>query len=442
MNITLEKNGQVNALLHLNIGEEDYKPRVAKKTRELAATANVKGFRKGKVPPALIQKMYGKGLLVDVLNDMIAEQVDGYIRDNNLPILGNPMPTTGEPQDFDAQKEFKFSFELGLVPQFELPAPGELEVFRPAPGDKEIDNYIDNMRRRFGTMLKPEEVGDADLLAGELAQPERQFITKANLPLNKMNPESKGAFLGKTRGEVVTFELETAFDHQTLHEVTGVHHHHDGDEFGGQWNFTISEISRTSPAELGPDFYGKVFRNEGITEEGAFRQRVSALLTEAYDNDYQYFVENALRKYYLQNTQIELPAEFLKRWLKSQNEKLSDAQIDEEFPRYLDELKWTLVRNKVGEQLNLEIKHEDVLDHTKDLVRREFAQMGLPNMDEEEVEHFANTHLQQEQGKNYRSMFEKAFYARTLDHLKANAKLNLKEVTAEEFADKVSALMA
>ena len=445
MNVSFNQISENFATINLAFTEEDYKPAVAKKAKEYAKTIQLKGFRPGKVPPALVLKMYGKSLLADVLNELIADNLDGYIKENKLDVLGNPMPPVDEKEiDWDAQKEFDFTFELGLVPTFEVPNLNSLTVqtYKPVPGEAQINEYINTLQTRFAKVDEVDKVEAGDMVHGDLAQPSSNFITNTTMPLSKMHEEVAPLFVGAEKGATITFELEKAYDHSQVHHVTGTKHGEGPENFGGDWTFAISKITRSVPAELNEEFFAKVFKDGETTTEVAFRQRVYDFLVENYQADGNAYTEEAVKQAILDQVSINLPEEFLKRWLMNQKEnKLTLEQLESDLPRYLDDLRWTIIRNRVGEASEIKVDYTDVLEETKIKVAQQFGSMGL-NLGEEEIEEYAKRFLSQDKGKNVNAQLESAYFNKIMAHITNQVTLQQEELEADAFRTKIEALYA
>ena len=215
VDITLEKANDTNASLKITLTPADYKPEVDKKLKDYGRKVQMKGFRPGHVPASLVQKMYGKGILVDEINAMLSKTVSQYIRENKLQVVGDPVPNREQADaiDWDNQSDFAFSYTLGLASEFDidfsdLPSITQYEI---QAGDGEINTAIAELQQRFHTHAHGEEVGDGDTIYGELKQVNGEFSAKTAFPMNQMADDAKGQFVGKKKGDVVTFVLEEVF---------------------------------------------------------------------------------------------------------------------------------------------------------------------------------------------------------------------------------------
>jgi trigger factor len=442
LDITLDKKDNTSASLKINLSEADYKPKVDAKLKEYSKKVSLKGFRPGKVPAALIQKMYGKGILVDEINHIVSHTVSDYIRDNKLPVVGEPLPAEGNGSniDWDNQKEFEFTFDLGLIPDFDFTVNQDIKVTRYEieTDEKVVGETIDTLRNQFGQTTNPEKSEAGDMVFGELKQVDGDFSQKTLIPLNKLKAPVADKFIGIGSEDKVTFDINKAFEADDVRHVTGLSKE-EAAELKGQFDFTVQNVNRTTPAELNQEFFDKVLGAGTADSEEAFRAKVKEIVNENYNRETDLFFVNTLKKEVLKKVNIDLPHDFLKRWLLVSNEgKLTKEQIDNEFDLYLDELKWTIIRNKVAEQSEIKVETADVLEKTKEMIRNQFAQMGLAGQMEEMIDNYADNYLKDEKGQNFMKMYEQVYYDKVLNYMKENVSTETKKVDVEGFKKIVS----
>lgn len=436
MDITLEKQNPTSARLRVKLAEADYAPGVEAQVKEYSKKAQIKGFRPGKVPAGMIRKMYGKSLLVDAINKLLHESVNNYIRDNKIKILGEPLPERAENIDWDTQKDFDFSYELGLLPDFELNL-GEtasVEGYKVDVDDETINEAYEHMQRQFGKTENPETAEANDYVFGELKQVDGEFKTSTLIPLNKLKA-NQDLFIGKKKGDVVTFNLLEAFgnDANAVANVTGAGKDKSA-ELTGNFTFTIDNISRTEAAPIDQDFFDKIFGKEAVKSREEFDAKVKETIEENYKQEAEKVLNHKIVDKLVNETSIEIPREFMKKWLLAANEgKLTAEQIDENIENYERELKWSMIRNKVVEENGLKVTNEEVVNRTKEKM---LAQFNMPEVSEEMMEsmnQFADNYLRQDNGKNYMNEYEAILAEKVIEALKEKITVVEKTVTAEEF---------
>ncbi|GAB2550751.1 trigger factor [Rufibacter soli] len=436
MNITLNQTDGQNASLKVSLQEADYAARVDEQIKDYSKKANIKGFRPGKVPAGLIRKMYGKGILVDSINQLLHESVNNYIKENNLRILGEPLPDRQDENgiDWDTQKEFEFSYSVGLLPDFELGL-GEVSVdkYNIDVDQTTVDEAYEQMQRQFGKTTNPEVSEANDYLYGDLKQVEGEFETKTLLPLNKV-VAGADKFVGVKPGDTITFDIREAFgDDAALAHVTGLSKDVTKD-LNGQFTFVVEKINRTENAEMDQEFFDKIFGKDAVTSQEEFDAKVREVIKENYEREAENALDRAIIDQIVESTSIEIPNEFFKRWLTVTNEgKITPEQIDEFYDQYVKELKWSMIRNKVVEENDIKVSNEDVVNSARQKMMAQFNMPEVPEEMQDTFNNFLDNHLKQNNGRNFVNEYEALVAERVLEFVKDKITVTEKDVTAEEF---------
>ncbi len=445
MEIALERSTDVNARLRIKLQPADYKPEYDKKLREYGRKASVKGFRPGTVPPALLRKMYGKGLLIDEVNELLQKTLSNYIREHKLQVVGDPIPDRQQADaiDWDNQQEFDFSYELGLASDFNIDLSHLPTVYRYEidANDAEVDETINNLRNQFSGHTHGDTIAEEDTVYGDLQQLSgatgEPLATKTALPLKQMAAEALPLFVGKTKGETVTFNLEQAFpDEKARAMATGV----DKDEAGdltGEFSFLIEDITRTAPGELNQEFFDKVLGVGAVETEEDFRAKVLDIIRGNYTREAGNLVRLDAEKSLLDTVPINLPDEFLKRWLLQVNEgKFTLEQIDEQYPDFVKSVKLQLIKNKIAEQTDIKVEFAEVMEITKQMVRNQFGFSSGGNTEmEDTIEKIARQYLMDEKnnGENYTRTFNQAYDDKVMAHVMEQIQPQPKTISVDEF---------
>lgn len=441
MDITLEKASDTNASLKITLTPADYKPEVDKKLKDYGRKVQLKGFRPGHVPASLVQKMYGKSILVDEINSMLSKTVSQYIRENKLQVVGDPVPDRelADNIDWDNQSDFAFSYTLGLASEFDidfndLPSVTQYDILA---GDAEIASTIADLQQRFHNHAHGEEVNDGDTIYGELKAVDGEFSAKTAFPMNQMAEDAKGQFVGRKKGEVVTFVLEQAFpDEKARANATGVKKE-EAAELTGEFTFEVDDITRHEPAELNQEFFDKVLGVGAVSDEEQFRVKVAEIIKGNYGREAVQLLRLDIEKTLLENTPILLPDEFLKNWLFEVNEgKFTPEQIEEQYDDFTKSVKLQLIKNKIADKADIKVEFEDVLAATRVMVREQFGFAGGENEEmNQTIDRIARNYLLDEKnnGQNYTSTFNRVFDDKVIDYAKSQLTIVSQDISVDEF---------
>jgi trigger factor len=436
--IILEKKDKTNATIKVNLKEADYTPKVDQKLKEYSKKVNLKGFRQGKVPTGIIQKMYGKGIKIEEINQLLSKSVSDYIKESKLAILGDPLPDTegANKIDWDNQKEFEFNYNIGLVPEFSYDLSDKLKItkYDIQVDDNVVKETVENLKSQYGKSTNPEESIEGDFIAGELKELNGDYITQTLIPTNKINKKEVKAFVGLKKGDKVTFDIKKVFeDAAAIAHATGLSKE-EAEKKEGNFELTVSNISRSEPATLDQEFFDKIFGKDAVKTEAEFSDKLKTTIEENYSREADNILNRDIQTQLVDNTNIELPDAFLKRWLLLSNEgKITQEQIEKEYEFYLKELKWSLIKNKIGEENSLKVENDEILGKTKEMISQQFGNLPLGDEMEETLNKIAENYLQQDKGKNYMKLFEQVFYEKVLAVIKGKVNFTTKKVSVDEF---------
>jgi trigger factor len=437
LDITLDKQTNTDASIRIKLQEADYQPKVESKLKEYSKKAQIKGFRPGKVPPSLIKKMYGKSVMVDEINQLLIDAVNNYIKENKLPIVGEPLPDTEQAEsiDWDTQKEFEFSYHVGLVPDFTVPV-DKLDVtdYQVELSEAELDEAITSLRKRNGETTHPEATAEGDFIYGTLRQVDGDISKDdAFISLDTIKKEALPSFVGVSKGQAITFDIGYTFEKaETAAHVIGTTTE-EAEKLNGNFEFTITDIERSEPATFDQDFFDKMLGKDKVTSEEEFRNRVKEILQENYKQGADKRLVEQIQSQLIDTTEITLPDVFLKKWLKASNTKVTDEVIAKEYNLYVKDLKWSLIKNKLAEENSIKVEHEEVVGKAKNMINQQFASMGMAELPDENLTSYADNFLKAEKGKNYMNIFEQVFTDKVVEQVKSQASVKTQTVSSEEF---------
>ncbi len=344
MNITRENSDDLNAVVKIEIAKTDYDGNVEKVLKDYRKKANIKGFRPGMVPIGLVRKMYGRAVQIDEINKIVTENIQKYLTDEKIEILGDPLPHIDENEkiDFDTQESFTFSFDLGLAPSFEtkLSKKNKVVYYEIAADDKMKNDYLANYTRRYGKFGKFDISEEKDVLKGKIEAldesgnpvPGGVVVDDTTLSIEVIaDKKIKKQFIGKSENDTIDFNLRKAFPNDN--EIAGLlkKQKDEAIKIDGDFRFTINEITRFIPAELNQELFDRIYGEGIIHSEEEFRNRLNEEINANLSNESDYKLSLDLKKLAIEKSEFELPEAFLKRWLLKVNEKTTEEQVEKEF---------------------------------------------------------------------------------------------------------------
>lgn len=441
MNVTTRNTDDLNAVLTVKIQPEDYQGKVDKVLKDYRKNAKIPGFRPGKVPAGLIKKQYGKAVLVDEVNHLLQHAITDHIRDEKLDILGNPLPVPQDDIDWESQDEFAFDFEVGLAPEIDQTVSDKTKVnyYKITADKKMVDRYVNDYAKRFGTMSYPEAIEKDSIVKADLTEVDKDgkavedgITNDGTFSMESVeDKKAEKALVGIRPGDSAVINVTNAFgENFNISNALGI----DKDQLEsstGLFELNITEVSKIEPAEINQELFGKVFGEGNIKDEKAFREKIKQDAEGMFVGESDRKFLEDLRDTVLDKSKFELPDEFLKKWmLTSQEQPVTKEQVEEEYPKMKDNMKWQLVENKIIRDNNIEVTQEELIDYTKQLVMRQMAQYGQ-QPEESELESIAKRVL--ENSEEAQRVTDQLFSEKLLKYYKETVKLNKKEVSFDEF---------
>ena len=439
MKITQEKKDDLNALLKINLSSKDYQQKVNDVIKNYCKTANVPGFRKGKVPAGQIKKMYGKSILVEEVNKLLQDSIYKYITENKIEVLGNPLPLENN-IDWENSVDFEFKFEMGLAPDFKVDLDKKVKFnFYKIKADKKmIDHYCNDVAKRYGSMIHPDISEENDLILGDFVQLDNKknileggISHTASVALDViMDKKSKKSLIGVSKDSEVIIRINKNFSKDVSHMLNI--NKEQADLLDSNFKFTVKNISRMNPSDLNQDLFDKVFGKGSVNNKKEFRSKIQDEIEKSFIVESDRKLKNDVVLHLINKLNLKLPDEFLKKWLLQTNDKnLTLEQIEAEYTQYSKSLRWQLIENKIIKENNLEVTNEDVLNHTKDLIKQNFAQYGQKAPEENKLTEIAGKVLENEDER--KKVYNQLYDFKTLSLYKRKFKLNDKSVTYDEF---------
>ncbi|MEE1900144.1 trigger factor [Flavobacterium rakeshii] len=434
MNITREQVDALNAVVTVAITKEDYKPNVDKVLGDYRKNASIPGFRKGAVPMSLIQKQYGKAVLVDEVNKLLQTSLNDYLVEEKLDILGNPLPKITEDFNWDAD-DYAFEFELGLAPEFavDLAAKNKLVKYNITADEKMLDEQVERIQKQYGKLVSKEKSEEGDDIKGTFTNEEKGINNNVTITPSIFKTKTAGKkFIGKKVGDVVTVSTKNLFDddHKLMEYLKVGHDDVHGLEI--DVDFTIEEINTTEKAELNQELFDKLFGEGVVTSVEQLKEKIKEDAEQQFATQADQKFLNDVTEFLIENTKFDLPAEFLKKWIQTAGENpLSPEQAEEEYNKSEKGLRYQLIEGKVITENNLQITFDDLKAYTAEVIKKQMAQFGQMNPTDEDVEGIVSRVLSNKD--EVKRLSEQVMSEKMLNLFKENVKAKEKEVTYEAF---------
>ncbi|HQK97658.1 MAG TPA: trigger factor [Bacteroidia bacterium] len=449
MNIQQEKIDSLNSILKVQLKPEDYSPQVDSAIKKYSKQVTMAGFRKGTVPVGLVRKMYGKSMLIDELNRIVADSLDKFIADNNIKVLGNPMPKADNnfEMNLDTPGDFEFAFELGVAPEVNLllPPAKSFTYYEIEVDSKVIDDEIAKIQRRYGKYISP-EVTDAECSvygtfqeldeAGNIVEgghTNQSFVLLDKITDSDVRPQ----FIDRKTLDVVTFNpVKSVKSAEEVKYMLGLK---EGDltAYDKNFRFTIERINKVENAELTTELFDQLYGADAVTDIAGFREKVKAEIAEGYRYESENALKHELEDFLLHETNMSLPDDFLKRWLMSANEKITEEQLAREYNQYARDLKWRLIENKIYTDNNMQINNEEIESYARSLIVDQYLRYGQAHLlDDERLGDLVKRYLSEQ--NNIQQVIENLTGRKVFEHLNQIVQKDVKKVTHDEFVDIMS----
>lgn len=407
MKVTLDKTSDVSGKFIVTVEEADYAQKVKEELKKIAKEVRIPGFRQGKVPADQVRRRFGKQAKSEVLNQEVYNAVANYIQENKLNVLGEPLPVAVKEISMD-DKDYTFEYEIGLAPEInvDLNKDVKLPYYEIEVSQEMLDEQDKSLRERFGAQVPGEEVDNRAVVKGSLQQLNEdgtvnenegaiQVVSAIVAPFYFKSKEEEAKFIGKKLGDKVVFNPYNSCE-GNVPELASMLNIDKAIAADVKDNFemAISEIIVVKPAEHDQEFFDNVFGKDKVHNEEEYQTSLKEMIANSLAGNSNSLFDNEVVEYLMKTYgDIQLPDEFLKKWLVARNEELTAENIDEEFEKMIPSLKWQLVKERTAEKLGVKVTEEDLNSYAKMMAYRQFAQYGITNMDEQTVEEFAKRML-------------------------------------------------
>lgn len=445
MKISFENPDKVNGLLTLTVEEADYKENVEKTLKNYRKKANVPGFRPGMVPMGMIKRQFGTTAKVDEINKLLGEQIYKYVKDNNIQVLGEPLPSDKqEPVDMEKEAPYTFMFDIAVAPEFKAELTGDdtIDYYTITVDDKIIDQQIDVFASRAGHYDKVEDYQANDMLKGDIRELDENGNTKEGgitvegavlMPEYIKVEDQKKLFDGAKLGDIITFNPKKAYPESDI-EVSSLlkMKKEEVADLTADFSYQITEISRYVKAEVNQELFDQVYGKDVIKDEKDFREKIAEGLKAqfAVDSDFKFIQD--VRKYLVDKVgALTYPDALLKRIMLNNNKDKGEEFVEKNYEQSIKELTWHLIKEQLVKANGIKIEDSDIEETAKEAAKAQFAQYGMNNIPEEYIENYAKDMLKKREYID--SFVDRSIDRKLTEILKNVVKLENKTATLEEF---------
>ena len=446
MKITFDCPDKINGLMTMVIEPADYQEKVEKTLKDYRKKAQVPGFRPGQVPMGMIKRQYGTAVKVEEVNRLISEKLYGYIQENKIQMLGEPLPNQEKqkPQDFEKEGELEFVFDIAVAPEMkaELTDKDKITYYDIKVDDKLVDDQVQMYCSQAGEFKEAETFSGNDTLTGELRELDEKGGTKegglANeaamiMPAYVKDEKQRKLFDGAKKGDVITFNPKKAYPDNDA-EVAALLKVQKDDvkDLTADFSYQITEIRHFQPAEVNQQLFDRVFGEGTVKDEKAFREKIAETIAPQLqqNSDYKFMLD--VRQYVEKKVgELAFPEALLKRVMIQNNKDKGAEYVESNFEGSLKELKWQLIKEQLVKANEVKVEEADLKAIAKDAIRAQFAQYGMSNIPDDVLENYAAEQLKKRE--NVDNFVDRAVEQKLMAALKNVVKLNQKEVTLDEF---------
>lgn len=445
MKVSFENPDKINGRLTITVEENDYKDEVDKTLKDYRKKANVPGFRPGQVPMGMIKRQFGASVKMDAINKIVGEQINKYITDNKINMLGQPLASEAQqPQDLEKEGPYTFIFDIAVAPEFdiELTNKDKVDYYDITVDDALIDRQVEMFASRLGKNVDVEEYADGDVVKGDLRELDDKGNTKENgltvegamvMPEYIKAAAQKKLFKGAKVGDIITFNPRKAYKESDAELASLLKIEKDKvADYESDFSYQITSIQRFKNHAVDQELFDQTFGKDQVKDEKEFREKIADGLKKQLEKESDYKFLMDVRKYAEDKVgQLTYPDALLKRVMKENNKDKDQEFIDKNYEASIKELTWSLIRNKLSEKAQIKVNDEDVRNAARETARIQFAQYGMNNVPDEYVNNYADELLKKQD--TVQQFVDRAIDLKLIETTKKDVKLNKKSISLDDF---------
>ena len=452
MQVVRKDADALNITIELTLEPSDYSVKFESEIKKHKNQSQIKGFRKGMTPVSVIKKMYGKSILSDIINDSLQEKLFGYLDENKINYLGQPLPNRDENFVFNLDvnnlQEYKFSFDLGLAPKLNVngvSASDKYDFFDVSVPNDTVEEEFIAMRRRMGKRVEvSDDIQNMDMLKLEAEELEGNSIkvdgwkTSFTILVDIIHDQDvKKEILTKKSGDTINFDIFKLEDKDAAHIDKYLLKKPEDVVVGNMFSAKITEVSRIELAEMNETFF-QSYGDESVVDEASAKALITKDIKSYYDNQALQFMYREIMDALLDKNKVDLPEQFLKRYLKETNENVSEDVLNDEFDAFAKNLRWSLIKSHLAKQYSIEVVEEDLKKHFLNSVMSYFRNYG--NMDYSLISQTVDRLMKDKEQVN--KAYEEILADKIFLQIGESINKNKIDISLDEFTEKVKELNA
>ena len=436
MNVSKIQPDALNYQVTIEIAAADYAEPLHKRLNEYKRKADIKGFRRGMAPLSLIQRLYGDQALYESVNGLVSEQLDQFIQTEKIRVVGEPLPSEDQPQlSWKAGEDFTFKFDIAQTPElnFTVGKEDKIPYYEINITAAEKKAQKEQLLQQYGSLQEGNKAGEQDYIVADIAN-EGHKAEGVYVSVSHVAEAARGAFIGKKAGDKFQLNVNEAFENETDRAAMLKVEKEQLATLDPMFTFTVVNVKTFKAAEENQETYDKIFGKDVVTTPEQFEEKVTERIKAGHEQEANYRFGTDVRKYFVEKAGLELPEAFLKRWLVYANEgKFSAEQVEKEFPAFIEDFKWQLVRGYLMQKFNLKVSQADIQAAAESFVAYQYAMYGMAGVPDNLIKSSAENMLQDQ--NQYRRLEEQCEDNLTIAKVREEVTLQTKKISQDKFKE-------
>ncbi|MBQ9893264.1 MAG: hypothetical protein IJM35_08955 [Bacteroidales bacterium] len=434
MNIEKKQIDALDLELTVTVSGSDYLEAEKKKLNDYRRKAELRGFRKGMAPMSLIQRLYGGQVLYETVNGVLSEALNGYINDNNLRIVGEPLPSADQPElEWKSGNDFVFKFDIATTPEvnFTVDKDDKLPYYQINVTEKAKAEMKASLLRQWGNLEEGKAAKEDDYIIADLDNGEHK-VEGAYISLRSVSEAVRPLFIGLASGQTVEIDVNKTFENETDRAAMLKVKKEELSSLNPEFKLNVVNVKTFVPASENQETYDRIFGKDVVKTPEEFEAKIAERVRDNYTQEADARLSRDIREYFMKKADIALPEAFLKRWLISVNEgKYTPEQVEAEFGSFLTDFRWQMTRGHILRKFDLKVEDKDLHEAALSFAAYQYAMYGMGNVPQDMIEDAARRMLDDE--NQVRRLEEQVEDRKAIEAVRANVTLQNKKISEEKF---------